>query len=93
MMLWEACSSQQLAVTAHVPTSPQGGIREVLLAQVAAALLGFPMGKMTPFLVLGSLFGWSGFVFPSQPARKAFLSYSRGLAGPWVRWAGCPLQN
>lgn len=92
-MLWEASPSQQLAVTARVPTSPWGGMREVLLAQVAAASLGFPMGKMAPILVLGSLFGWSGFVFPSQPARKAFLSYSRGLAGPWAWWAGCPLQN
>lgn len=65
----------------------------MLLAQVVAASLAFPMGEMTLFLVLGLLFGWSGFVFPSQPARKAFLSYSRGLAGPRAWWAGCPLQN
>lgn len=93
MKVWEASPSQWLAVTTHVPTSPWGDTREVLLAQVAAASLGFPVVEMTPFLVLGSLFGWSGFVFPSQPARKAFLSYSRGLAGLWAWWAGCPLQN
>lgn len=93
VMLWGASPSQRLTVTTGVPTSPWGGMREVLLAQVEATLLGFPMGKMTLFLVLGSVFGWSGFVFPSQPARKVFLSYCRGLAGPWAWWAGCPLQN
>lgn len=93
VMLWEASPSQWLAVIAGVPTSPWGGMREVLLAQGTAASLGVPVGKMAAFLMLGSLFGCSGFVFPSQPARKAFLSYSRSLAGLWAWWAGCPLQN
>lgn len=65
-MLWEAGPSQQLAGTAHVPMSHE------VLAQVTAASRSFSTVKVAPFLMLGSLFGWSGFIFPSQPARKAF---------------------
>lgn len=65
-MLWEAGPSQQPAGTAHVPISQE------VLAQVTAASRSFSTVKVAPFLMLWSLFGCSGFVFPSQPARKAF---------------------
>lgn len=70
--IWEASPSEPLAVTTRVSLPLERHVRSAL-TQVAAALLGFPMGEMTPFLVLGhSLAEVSFFSPPSLLERRFF---------------------
>lgn len=92
MKIWEASPSQPLAVTAHV-SLPLGEAREECSDPGGSSFTWFSHGRDDPVPCAWALFGWGVFLFTSQPARKAFLSYSRVLAGPRAWWAGCPLQN
>lgn len=90
--IWEASPSQPLAVTTRV-SLPLGEAREKCSDPGGSSFSWFSRGRDDPVPCAWALFGWGVFLFTSQPAGKAFLSYSRVLAGLWARWAGCPLQN
>lgn len=90
--IWEASPSQPLAVATHVSLS-LGEACEKCSDPGSSSFAWFSHGRDDPVPCAWALFGWGVFLFTSQPAGKAFLSYSRLLAGLWARWAGCPLQN